>query len=837
MTNLLADARALVGAGISVIPLRPGTKVPAIKWKEFQERLATEGELAGWFGPGSTYGLGIVTGAVSGNLEMTEIEGRALPLLGDVVQLASDSGLAGLMQLVGGWLEKSPSGGLHWFYRLPEVPPGNTKVAKRKATADELAENPADKVKVLSETRGEGGYVVAAPTDYGTAGKWEIIGTGGPGTMPTLTAEQREDFHVLLGTMGEQDAAPEPGSGAPVTVFSAPTGPGPSGIFDGLRPGDDFNERESWEEILPAAGWTRQFDFPDGGIAWLRPGKQYGALSATTGRDPEADRLYVFSTSVEGLPTLQPIDKFGYYAHMNHNGDFSAASSALKGKGYGREPERIVQAQQQPPQPATDGNVAYLADYAPAPAPVPQADAPAARTPVYTDDGNAQALIQRDGHRLRYNATAGRWLLWNGMAWEEQPEGGGTAREVAKEMAREMTAGSGAGDKHKKYSLSVSGVSNVLKSAQTDRRVAVTADLLDAEGWELNTPGGIVNLATGELMPSDPAKMHTRLTKVTPGGTFEGSRFARFIEQTFPDPAIAEFVQRLLGASIIGEPTGEFLPFALGGGGNGKTALFEMVAGVLGKYATTAENGFLMEQRSEKHATEIAKLSGARFVMCSEVNEDDKFDEAKVKRLTGGETLTARFMHKDFFDFRPTHQLWLAGNYQPAVGAGGDAFWRRLLLIPFDYTVPKADRQPGLSGLLVKEEGPIILQWMIAGAVEYARIQLTNEPAAVRARTTEYAESEDNVTQFLDECCDLHPAAPLHNTVAVSKLYDAYEQWCRRNTEKAVSKRGLGSRLSAHGVLTEKEIQKLAPRATGGVTRYGGIAFRAPAEEDQPFGY
>jgi len=845
MTNLLADARRLTAAGISVIPLRQGSKTPGIpKWAPYQERIATDAELSAWFGPGSTYGLAIVTGAVSGNLEMTEIEGRALPLLGDVMQLAGDSGLGPLMQKVGGWLEKSPSGGLHWFYRLPEVPAGNTKVARRKATADELVANPGEKVKVLSETRGEHGYVVAAPTDYGTAGRWEIIGAGGPHSMPTLTAEEREDFHTLLGTMGDQDAAPEPGRGTPVTVFAAPAGP-TNGIFDGLRPGDDFNERTSWEQLLEPAGWTKAFDFPGGGIAWRRPGKKDYGISASTGRDPEADRLFVFSTSTE-LPDNQPIDKFGYYTLMNHNGDFSAASRALKAQNFGREPERVVQAAQPQPQaPATDGNVAYMADYAPVAAPAPDVAAQPSTTPQYSDDANALLLVDEAGDRLRYNSTAGRWLLWTGMVWEEQPKGGGRVCEVGKEVARAMRPADAKGQKHKTYSLSVGGNTAMLKFASTDPRITVTPDQLDAEGWELNTPGGIVDLTTGERGPSDPAKLHTRITKVTPADPavrpFEGSRFQQFIRQTFlNNEEMATYVQRLLGASIIGAHTDEILPFALGGGGNGKTALFEMVAGVLGQYADSTPPNFLMAQRNEKHSTEVADLSGKRFVMCSEVNEDDKFDEAKVKLLTGGDRLKARFLNQDFFTFEPTHQLWLAGNYYPAVGSGGDSFWRRLRLIPFDYTVPKAERQPQLAATLIAEEGDIILRWMVDGAVWRANNNLLDhEPAAVRARTEEYAESEDNVTQFVNEKLELHRDAPLHHTVTVAKMYEAYEVWCRHNSEKAISKRSLGARLSTHGVLTEKDIQKLtAARATGGVTRYGGVSFRASEEEeDRPFSY
>jgi putative DNA primase/helicase len=285
-------------------------------------------------------------------------------------------------------------------------------------------------------------------------------------------------------------------------------------------------------------------------------------------------------------------------------------------------------------------------------------------------------------------------------------------------------------------------------------------------------------------------------------------------------------VQRLLGYSIVGEVEQEILPFAVGGGGNGKTALFEMVAGVLGDYATSSPNNFLMAQRQQQHPTEIARLSGARFVMCSEVNENDHFDEAKVKVLCGGDRLTARFMNQDHFTFTPTHQLWLAGNHQPAVDSGGEGFWRRLRIIPFVHTVPKEERRQGLAALLVREEGEAILAWLVAGAAAYASRGL-QEPAGVLVATAEYAEAEDNVGRFIEDCCFLAPDSPAVVNVSVSKLWETYEQWCRQNGEQPCPKRSMAARLARHGVLGSDK----TPKGTGGVRRYGGIGLRTDEEE------
>lgn len=826
MSNPILDtAHALHAAGISVVPVQAdGSKRPAGRsWKQYTTGRATAPELDTWFTtPG--YGLGVVTGAISGNLEMAEVEGRAAERVPELTQLADASGLGELWhRLNHGWVERSPSGGLHWFYRLADQVPGNTKIAR---TAKRL---------VLAETRGEGGFVVVAPsagTVHETGQPWTRI-AGGPAQAPKLTAEDREAFHSLLATLGEDPEEPEP---EPALDFTTPTsvfGVNPprddDGRLEGISPLDDYEQKTDWADILVPAGWTKVFERGRTRY-WRRPGKNLG-ISATTGNAQDRDRLYVFTSSTEFEPE-RPYTKQGAYALLHHGGDHSKAASKLRQDNYGAEPKIRIQRPQEPQQqqqqapaaaspfagPPTEGNLApviQLADRQ------PKADA----TIAHSDDGNAVLLVAEYGHIIRYCADRGRWLVWNGTAWKWQPRGGGEVRELAKDVMRKMTVHDNEDRKHQRKSLNALGTSNMLHAAETDPAIMVDLNDLDAQPWELNTPGGIIDLRTGELREPDPARLHTRTTACTPDFDADRTLWYGFLADTFPgNEDLVAFIKRLIGYTAVGEVREHILPFAHGDGGNGKGVLMESIAAVLGDYATSTGNGFLMASSFQQHSTDIAGLAGTRMAMCSEVNEGDRFDEAKVKLLTGGDRLRARFMRQDNFTFTPTHTLWLAGNHQPHVSAGGDGFWRRLRLIPFLHTVPEDKVLPGLADMLAKQHGPALLAWVAEGAAEYAATGL-REPDEVRAATREYAASVDTVGRFLDDAC-YTGAAGRSMTVTVSQFRAAYEDWCRANGEPPLKGRSLSKQLHHHGVLVGRD----APKGPSGIRMYGGIGLRHQGE-------
>lgn len=806
--GLLHAALAFEAAGCSVVPARTdGSKAPAAFWKTYQTQRPTPAELTTWLSDGAHDGIGLICGPVSGGLEMLELEGRAIAHQLDV-QLAAaltDHGLEDLWhRIVAGYLEVTPSGGIHILYRVEGEPRGNRKLASRPAAAEELADaeravlgRHPDRIfpRVLIETRGQGGYVIVAPSagrTHPSGQSWALM-RGGPASIVTISEDERDALHAiasLLDQMPDQPIA-APASGDPASHEA-----------EGGRPGDDYNTTIDWTDILTPLGWrhTRTFGKARG---WCRPGKPGPHVSATTGRTP-ADNLYVFSSSTE-FDTEKPYSKFAAYALLHHGGDYAAAASALRAQGYGRttptrhddeDLESLIA-----PVHRTEGNLATIT---PLPTSRPQLQI-IERTLPRSEDANALALVDRYGDTIRYCPDRGRWLTWDTNRWQWCEPGGGIIREHARHIARALPADQADDRRFKASSLSNRGIGAAVQLAQTDERVVVPAADLDAAPMALNTPHGIINLTTGTLTPPDPAGLHTRLTAVPADPHMPTPRWDAFLAETFGgDTEMIGFVQRLAGYSASADVRHHILPFLHGAGQNGKSVLMDVLRHLLGDYATTAPPGFLMESRQE-HSAEVARLQGLRLVVASEVNQNARFDEAKLKELTGGDTLTARFMRQDFFTFQPTHHLWLMANHKPTVRAGGDSFWRRVRLIPFNHRVPDEKKIENLSTLLAGEEGPGILAWVIRGAVNAFANGLA-EPESVLKETRSYAEEEDQLGRFLEDCCHLGGAPQVR--METKKLRAAYEAWCVGEGVRPLPASPFGRELKARGIDSEKSNSK-----------------------------
>ena len=320
MNETLKAALAFAEAGVSVVPAAmDGSKAPIGSWKRYQLAPADHEQLVNWFGGGAT-GIGIVTGKVSGNLEMVELEGRAVAegCLDEIREVAINSGLPDLWKIVStGYVERTPSGGIHFLWRIADEPvPGNTKLARRPG------EN--DSVLVYAETRGEGGFVVTAPSSgsvHPSGQPWQLI-IGSPNSIPMLSWEERE---AIVSVFRSIDSMPE--REQIVNSLSAHPSSG------GDKPGDDFNKRATWKEILEPKGWRLVFT-SNGVTYWRRPGKDQG-ISATTGRN-DGDNLFVFTSSTT-FEQEKPYSKFAAFAHLEHGDDFSAAARDLRAKGYGSQ--------------------------------------------------------------------------------------------------------------------------------------------------------------------------------------------------------------------------------------------------------------------------------------------------------------------------------------------------------------------------------------------------------------------------------------------------------------------------------------------------------------------
>lgn len=446
----------------------------------------------------------------------------------------------------------------------------------------------------------------------------------------------------------------------------------------------------------------------------------------------------------------------------------------------------------------------------------------AASTLLRSEDGHAHQLINTYADVIRHAPERGLWLTWNGSRWVWQAKGGGTVREYAKTVARGLPAADGSALAHKKRCLSSAGTSGCLKQAETDDRVTVTMRDLDADPYILNTPAGVVDLRTGRLHQPDPARLVTKTTAVSPA-IDPDPLWAKFLGDTFPDDTLLGYIQRLVGMTLLGAVREQLLVFLHGQGANGKSTLVETLMHVLGVgetgYAIAAPAEMLMIRKHSEHPAELAQLAGARMVVCSELDDGQRFAEAKIKQLTGGDSINARFLYGQPFTFDPTHTIWLLGNHRPRAHTGGDAFWRRVKLVDVTHVVPEAQRDPALKDKL-KMIGGTVLSWAIAGAVDYLRGGL-QEPEIVSQATRAYAADQDTVGGFVAD----HVVRSA-GYEGVSAVRAAYEEWCREVGEEPVSARRLTLELAdRYGIESSK--------GAGGRRVYGGMTLLAGEGSDR----
>jgi putative DNA primase/helicase len=296
-----------------------------------------------------------------------------------------------------------------------------------------------------------------------------------------------------------------------------------------------------------------------------------------------------------------------------------------------------------------------------------------------------------------------------------------------------------------------------------------------------------------------PARLHHPCA-VAPPGTLHPLWTAFLDRVTAGDAELQQFLQRYIGYCCTGITREHKFVFAHGTGANGKGTFINTIAGILGDYATIADMATFIASSTERHPADLAKLNGARLVVAQETKQGRRWDEAKIKTLTGGDKITARFMRMDFFDFTPTFKLFVAGNHKPRLGAVDEAMQRRLLLPPFTVQIPKAERDTDLQRKL-EAEWPAILRWAIDGCLAWQRIGLA-PPDSVRAATDAYFEEQDTIGEWLEDCTD---DAGVFAFTKISDLFSSWNAFCEGRNLKPGSSMALSEALVDRGYIKKRD--------------------------------
>jgi putative DNA primase/helicase len=408
---------------------------------------------------------------------------------------------------------------------------------------------------------------------------------------------------------------------------------------------------------------------------------------------------------------------------------------------------------------------------------------------AFSEDALANTFAERHSAAWRHVAAWGQWLKWNGRVWRR--ENTLEARDLARGICRKA-AGSAESARLKARLSSAAVITAVERMARWDRRHAATEEVWDNNPWLLNTPAGVIDLQTGACLPHAPGLYMTRIAGASPGGDCPVWR--SFLETvTGGDAGLQSYLQRMAGYCLTGITREHALFFLHGSGANGKSIFVNTLSAILGDYATVAPMDMFMASHGEQHPTGMAGLRGARIVTATETEQGSRWSESKLKALTGGDRIPARFMRQDYFLFTPQFKLLIVGNHKPSIRNVDEAMKRRLHTAPFTITIPPDARDGKLQEKLLAERNGI-LAWALEGCLDWQRTGL-RPPPAVMAATGDYFEAEDAIGRWIGERCShgTHLSAP------VSMMYADWKEWSESNGEFTGSLKRFSENLSGRG--------------------------------------
>lgn len=457
-----------------------------------------------------------------------------------------------------------------------------------------------------------------------------------------------------------------------------------------------------------------------------------------------------------------------------------------------------------------------------------------------TDLGNAERLAHYHGDNIRFCKQHGKWYVWNGKYWQADDTGEvmrrakDTVRRIyaeaeilkpsegaSKEERKAMEAKRETIARHALRSESDNALLSMLTLAESEEGIAIRSSDLDRDAYLFNVQNGTIDLRTGRIRPHKKTDLLTKCSPVYYDPAAIAPKWAAFTDKIMDsDMDMIVFIQKATGYSMTADVCEQILMFMYGTGANGKSTFAGVIEYILCDYFQKAPRSLIQSKRNgdESIPCDVARLQGARFVCCNELEEGRRIAESLVKDLTGGDRLVARFMRQDLFEFAPTHKLWLYGNHRPTITGTDEGIWRRIRLIPFTVSIAPAERNPHLKDELIRE-APGILNWLIDGCLLWQKEGLA-APEKITAAVTEYREDMDTVGQFLDEACILGGT----DWTASSVLHKSYSEWAESEGIEQrfqLGPKSFAGRLRDRGLRPEKDL-RTQTRGWAGIRLSGG---------------
>lgn len=410
-----------------------------------------------------------------------------------------------------------------------------------------------------------------------------------------------------------------------------------------------------------------------------------------------------------------------------------------------------------------------------------------------TEDRAAEYFAEMYKDRLAYCHSAGSWYEYDGSIWRQHKTP--LAFHYARELLRQLSQNLKSPGQFQKTRFAM----GVEKFAQADPVFSRTSEHWNPDPYLLGTPDGTVDLRTGRLRPSMPSDKINRATAVPPSGA-DCPVWKEFLRSaTGGDVELVRFLQQIAGYSLTGLTSEHALFFIYGGGGNGKSVFIDTLTRIAGEYAQTAAMATFERQDNNSIPADLAMLDGARLVTASETEEGRPWAEARIKQMTGGDPITARFMRQNFFTFTPRFKLVIVGNHKPVLKSVDDAMKRRFNIIPFILKPQRPDKN--LSEKL-QAEWPAILNWMIQGALDWQENGLIR-PTSVTIATNKYFAEQNILQQWMDQYCEADLDNP-HLTETAKSLFASYAKFLVDYGENKTTMKAFSQALQREGFVNDR---------------------------------